>query len=105
MHPLPQDAPGLTEVQAEAFHCQLESNFKGHPAIKMQEFNELTRRGEAAPIEHAMGWPPGCTQEGSAILHEKLRETTPRTMTVLQHVMNTHQSKWNGHRALMTIVK
>jgi hypothetical protein len=100
--PLLQDAAGLTETQAAR---QLESDVKGHPAVKIQEFDKLTRLGQSIPGDYAMGWPPHYVQEGSTMLNEKLRETTPHAMTIWQGTMTTHQSDRDGYRALMAAMK
>ena len=57
------------------------------------------------PMECSMGWPPGRIQEGSAILCEKLQETTPHTMTMLQSIMSACQSERDRCHALVTIVE
>jgi hypothetical protein len=52
----PQNVKKLTQTQAEALHCQTESNLKGHPATRLQQFEDLTQRGNSTPIAHALGW-------------------------------------------------
>ena len=102
---LPHDAKELTQTQAEAFYRQTASNFKGYPAVRLQHFEDLTRRGNSIPAAYAMGWPPEYVDEGSTILYEKLDETIPHTMHTIRNILTTHQSKRDGYQALMTIMK
>jgi hypothetical protein len=93
---LPHDVKELDQTQAEAFYRQTESNFKGYPAVRLQRFEALHRRGNSIPVEYAMGWPPEYVEEGSTILYEKLTETIPHTMTTLRYILTTHQSARDG---------
>ena len=102
---LPHDVKELSETQAEAFYRQIESNFKGYPAVRLQRFEALHRRGQSIPAEYAMGWPPEYVDEGSTILYEKLTETIPHSMTTLRNILITHQSRRDGYVALMTMMK
>jgi hypothetical protein len=104
-YPMPPHASELTEIQAEAFYRQTESNFKGYPAVRLREFEDLTRRGNSIPNEYTMGWPPACMSEGSAILYKKLAETIPHTMPSVKHILDQFQTNRDGYRALMTIMK
>jgi hypothetical protein len=40
---LPQNAKDLDQSQVEAFYRQIESNFKGYPAVRLRKFDDLTR--------------------------------------------------------------
>ena len=53
---LPHDVKELNQIQAKAFYCQIESNFKGYPAIKLHKFESLRRQGSSIPVGCAMGW-------------------------------------------------
>jgi hypothetical protein len=39
---LPPDVTDLDQTTAEAFYRQIESNFKGHPAVRLRPFDLLT---------------------------------------------------------------
>jgi hypothetical protein len=94
-HSLPHNATDLTQTQAEAFCRQTESNFEGPPAVLLQKFEDLTRRGNSIPKEHAMEWPPECVEDCSAVLQEKLTESIPHMMhtTAVCNILTTHQRK------------
>ena len=103
-HSLP-NAKELNQTQAEAFYRQTESNFKGYPAVRLQRFDELTRRGNTIPIPHATGWPPTYVSEGSTTLYEKLAEAIPHTMNGTRNILDQYQRNRDGYQALMTIMK
>ena len=102
---LPQDAKDLDQTQAEAFYRQIESNFKGYPAVRLQKFDTLHRRGSSIPVEYAMGWPPAYVEEASTILYEKLMETIPHSMTKVRNILTSYQTERNGYKALIAIMK
>jgi hypothetical protein len=102
---LPQDTKDLDQSQAEAFYRQTESNFKGYPAVRLNKFDDLTRRGNTIPVAYAMGWPPEYVSEGSTILYEKLAETIPFSMHNIRNILDQFQRTRDGYQALMTIMK
>ena len=101
---LPLDVKELDQTQAEAFYRQIESNFKGYPPVKLHKFESLRRRGSSIPIEYDMGWPTEYVNKSSTVLYEKLTKSIPHTMTTLRSILMTHQDRWNGYAALMTII-
>ena len=50
---LPHDVKELSQTQAEAFYRQIESNFKGFPAVKLHRFEALQRQGSSIPVEYS----------------------------------------------------
>ena len=102
---LPLDVKELDQSQAEAFYRQIESNFKGYPAVKLHKFEALRRRGSTIPREYELGWPTEYVDESSTVLYEKLTESIPHTMSTLRSILMTHQNRRNGYAALMTIMK
>ena len=86
---LPHDMKELDQrTQPEAaFPWQIERNFKGYPAVRLQQCKVLNPEGSSIPVEYAMGWPPEYVEEGSTILYEKLTKTIPHT---LWNILTTH---------------
>ena len=102
---LPHDEKELDQTQAEAFYRQIESNFKGYPAVKLHKFESLRQRGSSIPIDYDMGWPTEYVDESSTVLYERLTESIPHTMTTLWSILMTHLNRRNAYAALMTIMK
>jgi hypothetical protein len=104
-YPLPHDAQGLDEAQAEGFYRHLRENCQGYPAIRIRYYDDLTRRGNTIPVEYETGWPPQYVKESSSILFEKLNEAIPTSMVNVRQVLGQYLRNRDGYQALMTIMK